>query len=224
MCTGTRRTPRIDALLPPRRAATRPHRALPYREIPGALVALNRCTASPSAGLCLQFLILTAATSGEAREARWHEIDMKRRMWVVPAQRMKSGVEHRRPLSEPALAVLDEAKALDDGSGLIFPSPRGHGRFLHRGTLMNVLRDAGLAEITTVAGFRSAFRDWAMDCTDVDYLVMDLALGLVAGNRSLCTFNGHGLLGGRLELIEHWGRFVCGSDAPDASQRFGKDP
>ena len=69
----------------------------------------------------IEFAILTAARSGEVRLATWDEIDVDARVWTIPAERMKAGREHRVPLSVRALAILDEARTLDDGSSLIFP-------------------------------------------------------------------------------------------------------
>ena len=91
-------------------------------------------------------------------------------MYLTPLLRssgfsMKAGGEHRIPLSPAALAVLEQARALDDGSGLLFPSPRKQGRELSTMTLTltKVLRDTGLAERCTVHGFRSSFRDWCAE-------------------------------------------------------------
>ncbi|WP_419839224.1 tyrosine-type recombinase/integrase [Candidatus Poriferisodalis sp.] len=73
--------------------------------------------------MCLRFLVLTAVRPGETRGARWSEIDVESTTWTIPAERMKANGEHRVPLSSQALDVLGKAKPLDDGSGLVFPSP-----------------------------------------------------------------------------------------------------
>ena len=100
----------IDGALPSMRKVKAHLRALPYQ-------------ASPAAKLCLRFLVLTAARSGEARGAAWSEIDLESATWTIPGSRMKAGMEHRAPLSDQALEVLKLARQLDDGSGLCFPSP-----------------------------------------------------------------------------------------------------
>ena len=97
--------------------------ALPYHEVAAALETVDGSKASKAAKLCLRFLILTAARSGEARGATWVEVDSEAREWRIPGERMKGGAGHRVPLSDAALVVLERARALDDGSGLIFPSP-----------------------------------------------------------------------------------------------------
>ena len=85
----------IDGALPPMPRVKAHFRALPYADIPEALETVEATAASMASKLCLRFLILTAARSGEARDARWSEINMDARLWAVPAERMKSGAEHR---------------------------------------------------------------------------------------------------------------------------------
>ena len=133
-------------------------RALPYPEVPAALDTVDASPASMAAKLCLRFLILTAARSGEARGATWSELDLDNRLWTIPAERMKGGAEHRVPLSDAALAVLRESAPLRGDDDLAFPSPRKHGSPLSDMSLTKVLRDCGLADRATVHGFRSAFR------------------------------------------------------------------
>ena len=133
--------------------------ALPYREVSAALETVGGSGASLSAKLCLRFLILTAARSGEARSARWDEIHIDQAVWTIPATRMKSQREHRVPLSVAALGVFEQAQALNDGSDFIFPSPVRAGQPLSNMALTKVLRDRGLADKATVHGFRSSFRD-----------------------------------------------------------------
>ena len=135
------------------------HAAMPHGQVGDAIKRI-RALGAPSTTLCLEFLILTAARSGEARGARWSEIDMDAREWRIPAERMKTARPHRVPLSGRALAILCEARQLSGGSELVFPSSRGGP--LHGRTLGRLLADAGI-EGSTVHGFRSSFRDWCGD-------------------------------------------------------------
>ena len=116
-------------------------RALPFGEVGAALATVEGSRTSLAAKLCLRFLILTAARSGEARGATWSEVDSETREWRIPGDRMKSGAGHRVPLSDAALAVLKRARGLDDGSGLVFPSPLRSGRSLSDMTLTKILPD-----------------------------------------------------------------------------------
>jgi integrase len=150
----------IDAALPKTPAVKAHFRALPYQDVPDTLEKIEASNASLSSRLCFQFLVLTAARSGEARGARWDEIDLDARTWTIPESRMKAGREHRVPLSDAALEGLRRAKALDDNSGLVFPSLYKPGRELSDMTLTKLLRDNGLAETATVHGFRTSFKTW----------------------------------------------------------------
>ena len=165
-CTGNAAGEALDGALPAMTRLKAHHRALPYREVAAALATVEASGASLAAKLCLRFLILAAARSGEARGATWGEIDLDAREWRVPAERMKGGVEHRVPLSDAALDVLHEAAALRNESGLIFPSPRKRGRPLSDMSLTVALRRAELADRATIHGFRSAFRTWASERID----------------------------------------------------------
>ena len=153
----------IDGALPAQPAVKQHLRALPYRDVAAALATVDSSRASPTAKLCLRFTVLTAARSGETRGATWTEIDLQAGEWRIPASRMKSGVEHRVPLSDGALAVLQRALPLRNHSDLIFPSPARRGRPLSDMALTKVLRDSGLADRATAHGFRSSFRDWCAE-------------------------------------------------------------
>ena len=135
---------------------------LPYREVGEALATVEAAPVSLAARLCFRFLVLTAARSGEARGARWSEIDTEAREWRIPGGRTKTGTPHRVPLSSGALALLKRARELEGGSGLVFPG-RQRGRELSNMTLRKILRDNGLADRVTVHGFRCAFRDWCAE-------------------------------------------------------------
>jgi integrase len=122
------------------------HTALPYGEVGAALQAIDASAAASNVKGCLKFAILTAVRSGEARGARWSEIDMDAREWRIPAQRMKVGEEHRVPLSDAALAIV-EAQASDRGSSdYVFASPQPRGQGNHR------RGDAGQADQASVRG------------------------------------------------------------------------
>ena len=195
----------------PAMPARRAHlRALPYQEVPAALETATASTAGLAAKACLEFLVLTAARSGEARRAMWAEIDLNARTWTIPAERMKGGVEHRVPLSDAAIAVLEQAAVLSDESGLLFPSPLG-GRPLSDMTLTKVLRTTGLAERATVHGFRSSFRDWAAECTGASWAVMEKALAHHVGSAVERAYARSDLFEQRRALMQAWGAYVTGS-------------
>ena len=198
----------IDGALPTMPKQKRHYRALPYQEVAAALETIETSRASLAAKLCLRFVVLTSARSGEARAATWSEIDEDAGLWVIPAERMKTGTEHRQPLSDAALAVLAEARKLDDGGGLVFPSPARRGRPLSDMSLTKVLRDTGLAQRATVHGFRTCFRTWASERTNADHAVMELSLAHAVGSAVERAYARSDMLAKRRRLMDQWGRFV----------------
>ena len=200
----------IDGALPPMPRVKDSLRALPYREISEALKIVEASRSSDSARLCLEFIVLTAARSGEARGALWSEMDLDQALWHVPAARMKGGLEHRVPLSTAALDVVARARKLHDGSDLVFPSPRRTGQPLSDMTLTKVLRDNGLSHLATVHGFRSTFRDWGSETEAASDRVLELALAHRPGNEVERAYARSDLLELRRPVMEAWGEFVCG--------------
>jgi integrase len=194
----------LDQILPPRSKAQRVehHKALPWREV-GAFMQRLRQNTSLGAQ-CLQFLILTATRSGEARLARWDEIDLANALWTIPAERMKGGREHRVPLSPPALAVLREMKELGD-EGFIFPGAR-YAAALSDVTLTRTVRYAGGGD-TTVHGYRSTFRDWCGETTNYPREVAEAALAHTLGNRVEAAYRRGDLLEKRRRLMNEWAEF-----------------
>ena len=200
----------IEGAIPVAARVTRHHRALPYADVPAALAAVERSSAALAARLCFRFLVLTAARSGEARGARWSEVDAEYRLWAIPAARMKNGVRFRQPLSGPVEAILARARALDDGSGFVFPSPVHRGQCVAASTLRDLLRNVGLLEHTTLHGLRASFRTWASECTAADQVVMEKCLSHQTGRAVELANAGSDLIGKRRELLGEWAAYACG--------------
>lgn len=152
--------------------------------------------------LAFEFLILTAARSGEVRGALWSEIDLTERTWTIPAERMKADVEHIVPLSDAALDVLKRARVhKEDGNDLVFPGTR-HGKPMSDMTLTKICRDA---EIDAVPhGFRSSFRDWVSEETDFDRDVAEMALAHTIANPVEAAYRRGKLLQKRRKLMNLW--------------------
>ena len=201
----------IDAALPKIPAVKDHFRALSYQDVPDTLKKIEASNASLSSRLCFRFLVLTAARSGEARGVRWDEIDLDARTWVIPGSRMKAGREHRVALSTAALEVLRRAKALDDNSGLVFPSLYKPGRELSDMTLTKLLRDLGLADRATVHGFRTSFKTWTMEKTDTPWDVAEAALAHSLGSPTANSYVGSDQLEKRRPLMEQWCSFATDS-------------
>ena len=200
-----------DGALPAQPAVAEHLRALPHGEVGAALEVVDGSRASVAARACFRFVVLTACRSGEARLATWAEISTDAREWRIPADRMKSGREHRVPLSDAALAVVESVRPLRDRSGLLFPSPQRAGRPLSDMTLTKVLRDTGLADRATVHGSRSSFRDWCAD-TGKPREIAEAALAHVVGGVEGAYFRSD-LFELRRRLMDQWAAYLTGASA-----------
>jgi integrase len=185
----------LDKLLAKRTARSRGHyEAMPYAEVPAFLAKLRE--QDNMASLALQFLVLTAARSGEVLGARWAEFDLGAKVWTTPATRMKAGREHRVPLSAPALAILEELAAIRTGD-LVFASSNSALRRLVPGGV-------------TIHGFRSAFRDWCGNETSFPREIAEAALAHVSGDATERAYRRGDALEKRRGLMEAWAAF-CGA-------------
>ena len=194
----------------PRMAAVKAHyEALPYREISRVLNAVESSGASTVVCLALQFLIVTAARSGEVRGAVWSEIEMDRQIWKIPGKRMKAGAEHRVPLSQCAMEIIERTKALGDSSEFVFPSPVRQDRPISDATLSKLLRTTGLAGQATVHGFRSSFRDWCAD-TGQPRELAEAALAHTVGGVEGAYFRSD-LFERRRKLMNAWAKYLIAS-------------
>lgn len=210
----------IDGALPTMPAVKAHLRALPYADVGRALEAVEQSTSSASVQLCFRFIVLTAVRNGEARGATWSEIDMDARVWRIPAERMKTrSAEHRVPLSDAAIAVLEQALPLRDGSDLVFPSPSKKGATLSDMVFTKLLRSTGLAERTTVHGFRSSFRDWCAD-TGKPREIAEAALAHTVGGVEGAYFRSD-LFERRRALMDRWADFVTGEAGKVVRLRAG---
>ncbi len=202
----------LDHLLPARTKvrAVKHYAALPYSEI-GAFMQDLRKMEGISA-TALEFLILTVARTGEVIYARWSEINLKDAVWIVPAARMKSGREHRVPLSGPALAVLKRMSKSEDG--YVFPG-RSPGTPLSNMSLLMTLGRMNRGDITA-HGFRSTFRDWAAEATNFTREVVEMALAHVLENKTEAAYRRGDLFDKRRRLMDTWTEY-CGmsTSAPE---------
>ena len=199
----------IDGALPPQPKVKAHLRAPHYAEVSDFLAAVDATQASLASKHCLRFAVLCAARPGEALGARWSEIDIDSREWRIPAARMKAGAEHRVPLSDAALDVLDAAKALHDGGAYVFPSPLKPGHPLSNMSLTVVLRRAGLADRATVHGLaRATFRTWALEATATPWAVAESALAHRLGDSTTMAYIRGDAFDQRRELMQTWATFL----------------
>jgi integrase len=196
----------LENLLPARAKVrkVKHHAALPYADIASFMATLRQQeTVSARA---LEFIVLTAARSGEVLGSTWDEIDLTNRIWIVPENRMKAGRTHRVPLSEQAMSVLNEMRPLRE-SGYVFPG-RGLNEPLANTTLFMLLRRMGRGDVTT-HGFRSSFRDWAAECTGYPNEVLEMALAHTVGSKVEAAYRRGDLFGKRRRLMADWATFCA---------------
>ncbi|HEX2429164.1 MAG TPA: integrase arm-type DNA-binding domain-containing protein [Aestuariivirgaceae bacterium] len=192
----------LSTLLPPRQKLTRGHHAaMPYQELPAFLGRL-RARDGVSAR-ALEFVILTAARSGEVLGLQWNEIDLERKVWTVPATRIKAGREHRVPLSPRAVAII-EAMQTVRVSDYVFPGYRP-GRPLGDMALHLVRERMEIPH--TVHGFRSTFRDWCGEATNFPREVAGAALAHVVGDETERAYRRGDALEKRRKLMEAWASY-----------------
>jgi len=178
--------------------------AMLWRDVPKFMAEL--ATREGVSARTLELIILTAARSGEARGARWSEIEGN--VWTVPGERMKRGVPHRVPLSAEALAVMESVRGLDDD--LIFPSvqrgPRGEAKGQSVMVFKALLKRMDRSGFT-VHGFRSTFRDWCSESARTERELAEAALSHATGNEVERAYARSDLFERRRDLMDQWARF-----------------
>ena len=194
----------VEAALPKQTNEIEHHRAVAHGDLARILASVQAGEAPTAVKLAIEFIALTACRSGEARLARWEEVDLESATWTTPGERMKAGKPHRVPLPARALAILAEARELADGSRLVFPGARG--RPVGASSLRRVLEEAGAA--ATVHGLRSTFRDWAAECTNAPREVAEAALAHVVKSRVEAAYARSDLLDKRRRLMEQWADYL----------------
>lgn len=197
----------LDHLLAPRAKVQKVehHPALAIEEMGTFMSALRKQEGVAAKGL--EFLILTAARTGEVIAARWEEFDLGKKLWIVPPERMKAGREHRVPLSESALSVLEAMKTADLSDEFVFPGtrpkkPLSNMAFLQ---LLKRMKRDGL----TVHGFRSTFRDWAAERTNFPREVAEMALAHTVSDKVEAAYRRGDLLEKRFKMMEEWANFCA---------------
>jgi integrase len=193
----------LDKLLPaPGKVASVKHlAAMPYEQIPAFMLKLRGVDSV--AARALEFAILTAARTAEVLGAKRSEIDRKAKMWTIPAVRMKARKEHRVPLSDAALSIVDNSCG-----EFLFPGARTGKRLAHH-TLRAMLKRMGV-DSAAVHGFRSSFRDWGSEVRSYPSELLEMALAHNVGSKVEMAYRRGDMLEKRRELMEDWAGFCSG--------------
>jgi integrase len=176
-----------------------------YMEIPTFMANLQ--ARQSIAAMALEFVILTAARSGEVLGARWAEFDFGQAVWTVPAARMKGAREHRVPLSRRALEIVKVMHEKRNGE-FVFPGSKPNSSLSV--TAMQMLLRRMRVEGTTVHGFRSTFRDWSAETTNFNNEVCEAALAHVIENKAEAAYRRGDLFDKRRKLMKEWSAY-CGT-------------
>jgi integrase len=197
----------LDKLLPRRSKvrAVKHHAAMAYADLP-AFMAKLRDMESISAR-ALEFTILSAARTGETIGARWDEIDLAGKTWIVPGDRMKSGRGHKVPLSDRALEILTKLPREMNNTHLFIGARKGAG--LSNMAMLELLRGVDGCDGLTVHGFRSSFRDWAGELTYFPREIAEAALAHVLKDKTEAAYMRGDLLAKRRKLMEAWANFCA---------------
>jgi integrase len=190
----------LKTLLGALRNGNEHHAALPFDEAP-ALMQELRSRQSTSARM-LEFLILSATRTNEVINAEWSEINLKEKTWTIPAKRMKTGREHRVPLSDRAVGILS---TLDHRTRLVFAG--NQGKPLSNMAMLELLR--GMRPGLTVHGFRSTFRDWAAERTSVANHIVEMALAHAIGDKTEKAYRRGDLFEKRRQLMKQWAVYLA---------------
>ena len=190
------------------------HSALPFPDVPGFIARLRKESTSDAIKLAFEFLILTATRTGEVLNAKWEEVNGE--VWSIPASRMKAKREHRVPLSARCLEILEQARALSDGTGYVFPSADPDKPLSNMAFLM-LLRRMGMT--VTAHGFRSSFRDWAAERTNFPREVCEAALAHTVRDAVEAAYRRTDLFERRRELMATWAGFATNAGASVVSIR-----
>jgi integrase len=198
----------LENLLPKKAKVRRVehHAALPYPEIGGFMRELRQ--QGGTAARALEFAILTAARTGEVIGATWNEIDFTEQLWTVPAERMKGGKEHRVPLSDAVLAILEDLRKVQQDN-FVFPGGKA-GRPISNMAMLMLLRRMGRRDLTA-HGFRSSFRDWAAERTTFPAEVAEMALAHTVSDKVEAAYRRGDLFQKRRQLAEAWAKFTSAS-------------
>jgi integrase len=209
----------LDKLLPARAKIQKVehHPALPYDEI-GEFTTLLQ-GAEGIAARALEFLILTAARTGEIIGAQWEEVDLEDKIWVVSAARMKAGREHRVPLSGAAVVILEQMKGIRQGD-FVFPGGK-KAKPLSNMAMLSTLKRLGRNDLSA-HGFRSTFRDWAAERTNFPREVVEMALAHTIESKVEAAYRRGDLFQKRRQLMEAWALFCATTGALFAGRRSTK--
>jgi integrase len=190
------------------------HAALPYSQAPSVLAKLR--TVDGIAARALEALALTGVRCGELTGMDWSEVDLDAKLWVIPSERTKTGIEHKVPLAPRVVEILMERGC--KAEGLVFPGERS-GEPMRAQVLARVLKPLAGDDAVTVHGWRTTFRTFAAERTSFSHEVCEAALGHVIGNKVSRAYARTDHLDQRVKLMEQWAAYCMGPPADGEDEK-----
>ena len=187
------------------------HPSLPHKELGDALAKIRDSDAWWAVKVCIIFMAFTCVRGGEARMATWDEVDWDNATWTIPAARMKTGIEHRVPLSAQAMEVLAYAWKQTGGQGTIFPPERG-GSYISDGILAKVFRDLEIPSVPH--GLRSTFSNWAGERVHIPEPVAEMVLAHKPSSAVVKAYRTSDFFEGRVPVMQEWGDVIAETMEP----------
>ena len=204
----------LKAVLPRQTHKPEHMKAVPYKEVGNAIRKVRKYGKHEYAKLALEFLVLTAVRSNEVRNAKWSDINLNEQIWTIPGDRMKAKQEHRVPLSDRAIEILEQARetltgTANEKSGLVFPN---RGKVFDEKIMRRMMQDLEIkteeGEIAHPHGFRTSFKDWSSEMTDVPDEVSEHALAHSVGSSVRQAYARSDLFAKRVKLMQDWADYL----------------
>ncbi|MBM2299334.1 integrase arm-type DNA-binding domain-containing protein [Sulfitobacter pseudonitzschiae] len=197
----------IERGLPKQTAKQQHHAAMPLAEVPAFVQRLQRTDESGLIGRrAFELLILTATRTSEVLKAEWSEFDLKEGLWTISAERMKMDREHRIPLPQRAIDIVEEMQALGLQGNYVFPGTKLDSPMSNMAFTMTLRR---MEVPYTAHGFRSSFRDWVAETTDYSNEMAEMALAHAVGNKVEAAYRRGDMLDRRRAMMEDWATFLA---------------
>lgn len=203
-CDGENPASAVSKGLPKQPDRKQHFKALPFTKVPHFIVGLRGENANPVSRLAFEFLILTATRTNETLNAKWHEFDFDGGVWTIPGERMKAGRPHRVPLAARCIEILKEVELFGSEAEYVFPGR--HDSPMSNMIFLMILRRMKVP--VTAHGFRSAFRDWAAECTNFSREVCEMALAHTIKNKAEAAYRRGDLLDRRRALMGEWAEYI----------------
>ena len=206
----------LTAVLPTSEKKVKRQTTVDYREVASVLSSVRQSKASLTTRLAFEFMVLTAARTGEVRLAQWDEMNLNNRVRDIPADRMKTARQHRVHLSDRSMEILTQARGLTDGTGLVFPSElsvkRGIPAPMSNAVFAKLMGNLGIPGVPH--GFRSSFWNWVQEHQPELYIQAQLLLGHRRVTDVQMAFMRFEVLEGQRTLLQNWAAFLEAGDSP----------